>query len=162
MVDRLLARPHEQWRRITLTNIGRIYRTPRILDDTVRIRDDPAEIRQIAITDLGRQKSTLLITIQMTKPAAQRMVIENTIADAIDFFHMDALSAAMPIKINLDVQLTIMASALYCILAKRVGHGHDTAKSDPSSETSSTLAPPSRSPPPTSSSSLDGAPTILS
>lgn len=42
---------------------------------------------------------------------AQRMVIENTIADAINFFHMDALSTAVPMKVDLDAQLTVMASA---------------------------------------------------
>ena len=56
------------------------------------------------------------------------MVIENTIADAIDFFHMDALSAAVPMKVDLDLQLTLMASTLQRIPAVRVGGGHETAK----------------------------------
>ena len=135
MVAQLLAAPRGEWRKVTLTNVGRIYRTPRILDRKVRIKDYPGEIRQIAITDLGHEKPTLLITNQMTAPArdlidryARRMIIENTIADAIDFFHMDALSAAVPMKIDLDVQLTLMASALYRILGKRVANRLETAK----------------------------------
>ena len=135
MVAKLLAAPRGEWRGITLTNIGRIYRTPRILDQKVRIKDYPGEIRQIAITDLGHEKPTLLITNQTTAPArdlidryARRMIIENTIADAIDFFHMDALSAAVPMRIDLDVQLTLMASALYRILGKRVANRLETAK----------------------------------
>ena len=59
---------------------------------------------------------------------ARRMVIENTIANAIDFFHMDALSAAVPLKVHLDLQLTLMASALYRILAKRLGNGMEHAR----------------------------------
>ena len=59
---------------------------------------------------------------------ARRMVTGNTIADAIDFFHMDALSAAVPMKVDLDLQLTLTASALYRILAARVGSGHEMAK----------------------------------
>ena len=51
------------------------------------------------------------------------MVIENTIADAIDFFHMDALSAAVPLKVHLDLQVTLMADTLYRILARRLGNG---------------------------------------
>ena len=135
MVAELLAAPRGEWRGITLTNIGRIYRTPRILDQKVRIKDYPGDIRQIVITDLGHEKPTLLITNQMTAPArdlidryARRMIIENTIADAIDFFHMDALSAAVPMKIDLDVQLTVMAGALYRILGKRVANRLETAK----------------------------------
>ena len=53
---------------------------------------------------------------------------KHTIADAIDFFHMDALSAAVPMKIDLDVQLTLMASSLYRLLAKRVSNGLEIAK----------------------------------
>ena len=135
MVNRLLARPREEWRRITLTNVGRAYRNPRVLEQDVRIKDYPRNIRQIAITGLGHEKPTLLITNQRTTSAAKlidryarRMIIENTIAEAIDFFHMDALSAAVPMKIDLDVQLTLMASALYRILAIRAGDPFTTAK----------------------------------
>ena len=135
MVAALLAEPPEAWRRITLTNVGRIYRKPRILERRLRIRDYPGEVRQIAITDLGHEKPTLLLSNQMDEPAsrlvdryARRMVIENTIADAIDFFHMDALSAAVPMRIDLDVQLTLMASSLYRLLGIRVGQGFEVAK----------------------------------
>jgi hypothetical protein len=57
------------------------------------------------------------------------MLIENNIADGIDFFHMDALSSAVAMKINCDLQLTLMASSLYRLLANRLGNGYDQAKS---------------------------------
>ncbi len=57
------------------------------------------------------------------------MLIENNIADGIDFFHMDALSSAVAMKINCDLQLTLMASSLYRLLAVRVGNGYEAAKS---------------------------------
>ncbi len=59
---------------------------------------------------------------------ARRMIIENTISDAIDFFHMDALSAAVAMKVNVDTQLTVMASGLYRLLGKRVGRGYEVAR----------------------------------
>ena len=65
---------------------------------------------------------------QLIDRYARRMVIGNIIADAIDFFHMDALSAAVPMKVDLDLQLTLMASTLYRILPVRVGGGHEMAK----------------------------------
>ncbi len=55
-------------------------------------------------------------------------LIENTIADAIHFFHFDALSAAVPLRIDLDVQLTVMASGLYRLLAARVGERFRSAE----------------------------------
>ena len=85
---------------------------------------------------LGHEHPTLLRTNQMKTSASQfvdryarRMVIENAVADAIDFFHMDALSAAVPMKIDLDLQLTLMAGGPYRLLAVRVGNGRQNAKS---------------------------------
>lgn len=127
--------PQDEWRKVRLSNIGRRYRTPRILESKITLKDYPQPLRQIAITDLGHDKPTLLLTNQLKVPAAllidryaRRMVIENTIADAVDFFHMDALSAAVPMKIDVDLQLTLMASALYRILGRRVGGGLQSAK----------------------------------
>ena len=120
---------------MNLTNIARRFRTPRVLERMVRLRDCPDPVRQIAVRDLGLEQPTLLITNQLDVPPrelidryARRMVIENTIADAIDFFHMDARSAVVPTKIDVDVQLTVVASILYRILAKRIGHRCETQK----------------------------------
>ena len=119
------------WQQLALTNIGRKYRHPRALDRSVSLRGYPRPIRQIAVTDLGHEKPTLLLTNQLdAKPAAlvdryaRRMVIENAIAESIDFFHMDALSSAVPLKIDADLQFTLMASTLYRLLGRRLGNGH--------------------------------------
>ena len=135
MVAALQEMPQNQWRCIRLTNVGRTFRTPRILEEKVRVRGYKEPLRQIAITDLGHDKPTLLITNQMEVSAAKlidryarRMIIENTLADAIDFFHMDALSSAVPLKIEVDLQLTLMASTLYRLLARRIARGMETAK----------------------------------
>ena len=42
---------------------------------------------------------------------------------------MDALSSAVALKVNCDLQLTVLASSLYRLLAVRIGHGYETAKS---------------------------------
>ena len=75
------------------------------------------KLRQLTITDLGHEEPTLLVTNQLHRSAAklitryaQRMVIENSIADGIEFFHIDALSSAVAMKVNCDLQLTLMAS----------------------------------------------------
>ena len=135
MVAALQERPTSEWKRIRLTNVGRTFRTPRILEEKVRVRGYKQPLRQIAITDLGHDKPTLLITNQMEVSAAKlidryarRMIIENTLADAIDFFHLDALSSAVPLKIEIDLQLTLMASSLYRLLARRIARGMETAK----------------------------------
>ena len=57
------------------------------------------------------------------------MIVENSIADGIDFFHMDALSSTVAMKVNCDLQLTLIASSLYRLLGGRIGNGYQTAKS---------------------------------
>ena len=101
----------------------------------MRLARYPGDIRQIAVRDLGHESPTLLLTNQMKTSAGQlidryarRMVIENAIADAIDFFHMDALSAAVPMKVDLDLQLTLMANTLYRLLAVRLGNGRQVSR----------------------------------
>ena len=136
MMAEIAAEPISAWRQIEIEGVSRTYRTPRTLDRRITLDDYHGPIRQLTITDLGHEEPTLLLTNQLTRSArdlirryAQRMIIENSIADSIDFFHMDALSSAVAMKVDCDLQLTLMASSLYRLLAQRVGNGYETAKS---------------------------------
>lgn len=48
---------------------------------------------------------------------AQRMLIEKALSDAVRFFHMDALSSAVGLKVDFDMALLVIASGLYRSLA---------------------------------------------
>lgn len=136
LLRELAAQPPSAWRRIELEGVSRAYRTPRVLDRKITLPDYEGPLRQLAVTDLGHEEPTLLITNHLGCSAAplisryaRRMVIENGIEDGIDFFHMDALSSAVALKVNCDLQLTLMASSLHRLLGGRIGHGYETAKS---------------------------------
>jgi hypothetical protein len=136
MLREIAALPRSAWRRIELPGVSRAYRTPRILDQTITLTDYVGPIRQLVIADLGHENPTFLLTNQLRRSPsklisryAQRMLIENGIADGIDFFHMDALSSAVALKVNCDLQLTLIASSLYRLLGARIGQGYETAKS---------------------------------
>lgn len=136
MLQEVHNQPISAWRRIELQGVSRIYKTPRVLDSKIILRDYQGLIRQIVIADLGHEEPTFLLTNQLTRSApkliqryAQRMIIENNIADGIDFFHMDALSSAVAMKVNLDLQLTLMASSLYRLFGSKIGNGYEKAKS---------------------------------
>ena len=136
MLREIAQEPNSAWRRIELEGIARAYRTPRIIDRKVTLEGYKGPIRQLSITDLGHEEPTLLLTNQLRRsPAkligryAQRMIIENNIADGVDFFHMDALSSAVAMKVDCDLQLTLMASSLYRLLGEKIGNGYQTAKS---------------------------------
>ena len=124
------------WRRIELKGVHRAYRHPRILDRQITLTDYQGPIRQIAVADLGHDEPTLLLTNQLRRGAAglietyaKRMLIENSISDNIDFFHMDTLSSAVTMKVNYDLQLTLMDSNLYRLFAAQIDNAYTTTES---------------------------------
>lgn len=136
LVRELQSRPRGAWRRIELEGVSRQFRTPPILDERIELADYKGPLRQIAVTDLGHEEPTLLLTNQLQRSAAKligryarRTLIENNIQDGVGFFHIDALSSAVALKVNCDVQVTLMASSLYRHLGQRIGSGYETAKS---------------------------------
>src|SRR5205807_2440583 len=137
MLGRIWSLPASAWRRITLSSLTRAFRTPRVLDERVRLPGYTGPVRQITVIDLGHEEPTILLTnnfrsgcATLVTRYAQRMLIENGISEAIQFFHVDALSSMIGMKVDFDLQITLMASALYRLLANRIGreYQHATAK----------------------------------
>jgi DDE family transposase len=136
LLQTIAAVPTSAWRRIELEGVSRLYKTPRVWEQSITLADYDRPLRQIVVTDLGHEEPTVLLTNQRTRSAtklieryAQRMLIENHIEDGIDFFHMDALSSAVALRVSCDLQLTLMASSLYRLLGQRLGQGYEVAKS---------------------------------
>lgn len=136
MLEEVRSRPRSAWRQIRLEGLSRAYQTPRIIDERIALAHYEGPIRQIVVTDLGHEEPTFLLTNQLRRSApklieryARRMMIENNIQDGIDFFHMDALSSAVPMKVDCDLLLTLMASSLYRLLALQIAQGYQRTKS---------------------------------
>lgn len=137
LLNALHELPLSTWRRIELENIARAYKTPRIYDQEIALKGYAKPLRQIAITDLGHEEPTILLPNHLaTSPGkligryAKRLLVENGIAEAIECFHMDALSSAVAMKVNGDLMLTMMASSLYRLLGASIGRGYETARSN--------------------------------
>jgi hypothetical protein len=135
MLARIWGRPASAWQRITLPSLSRTFRTPKVLDERVRLKDYEGELRQVTVIELGHEEPTVLLTNdwQSSCPAlvtryAQRMLIENGLAEAIAFFHLDALSSMVGLKVDFDLQITLMASALYRLMAERIGREYAKAQ----------------------------------
>ena len=113
------------WRRITLDVPARKYKTPSVFEQPVQLAG--ATLRQIFIKDLGHEEPTILLTndrrcthAKLITRYAQRMLIENALSDAVRFFHIDALSSAVGLKVDFDMTLLVIASGLYRLLARRM------------------------------------------
>lgn len=125
LLKEIVLLPRSAWRTIELDVPTRKYRTPRVYEQTVTLAG--ASLRQLFIQDLGHDEPTILLTNQRhTSPKAlvtryaQRMLIENALSDAVRFFHIDALSSAVGLKVDFDMALLVLASGLYRLIAQRM------------------------------------------
>lgn len=128
LLQEMALHPRSAWRTVELDVPQRLYRTPKVIDQQVHLREyGQAPLRQLFIKDLGHEQPTVLLTndFRATPSAlilryARRMLIENGLADAVNFFHLDALSSAVALNINFDVLLTTIATGLYRLLALKL------------------------------------------
>lgn len=116
--------PRSAWRTVELDVPTRQYRTPRVFEQPVQLAG--RTFRQLFVTDLGHEEPTILLTNQKASHKtlitryARRMLIENSLSDAVRFFHMDALSSAVGLKVDFDMALLVIASGLYRLVARRM------------------------------------------
>ena len=92
----------------------------------VTIRPPKTIVKPTALGPVANTDTKLLIYGLFQKG---RVLAQDGIADGIDFFHMDALSSAVAMKVNCDLQLTLMASSLYRLLGTELGKEYTNAKS---------------------------------
>lgn len=117
--------PASAWRRASLDVPARKFKNPRVFEQPVVLAG--ATLRQLFVVDLGHEQPTILLTndrhtshAKLLTRYAQRMLIENALSDAVRFFHMDALSSAVGMKVDFDMTLLVIASGLYRLLARRM------------------------------------------
>ena len=115
------------WKRIEIPHDKRKYKTPQVHDSAITLRGYEGKIRQVVVRGNGRENPTFLITNDFNMPVelvvgnyARRWRVENGIAEAVKFFHLNALSSPILVKVHFDVAMTMIADTLYCMLAKRL------------------------------------------
>jgi len=117
------------WQKIKIEHDKRKYPNPLVHDSTVELRGYDGVLRQVILTGNGREKPTFLISNDFETPVellvgnyARRWRVENSIAEAVKFFHLNALSSPILIKIHFDLALTMIADTLYYRLAQHLRH----------------------------------------
>jgi hypothetical protein len=124
LLKEVYSLPRSAWRTTELDVPTRQYRTPRVYEERVTLAGH--SFRQLFVLDLGHEEPTILLTNQkgthkkLITRYARRMLIENSLSDAVRFFHMDALSSAVGLKVDFDMALLVVASGLYRLVARRM------------------------------------------
>jgi hypothetical protein len=121
------AQPASAWTRVTIPHDKRKFPRPLVLESRVELPGFARPMRQLILRGTGHQKPTFLITNDFRAAVeviisryARRWNVENTIAEAVKFFHLNALSSPILVKVHFDVVLTMIADSLYYLLAKRL------------------------------------------
>ena len=76
--------------------------------------------RQLAVQGLGREHPTLILTNQrqltpkqLIERYGKRWGIENQLSEQIRAFHLDSLCSQVPLAVDFDIALTILADIIY-------------------------------------------------
>lgn len=133
LLKQIYSLPTSAWRTIELDVPTRQYRTPRVYEQKVSLAG--RTFRQLFVQDLGHEDPTILLSNEKVSDKklvtryARRMLIENSLSDAVRFFHMDALSSVVGLKVDFDLALLVLASSLYRLVARRMrGYGDAQAR----------------------------------
>jgi len=134
LLKQLQQRPATDWTGAVIDIPKRRQKRIRYFEQAVLLTDYTGEMRQIAVTGLGREAATLFLTNnfqasprQMIMNYARRNRIEDGLGTNVNFFHMDCLSSEVRLNVDLDVTLTVIANGCYRWLARQL-KGFDTAK----------------------------------
>lgn len=127
--------PKNKWKTIRIMNADGKGRTLRVFDQKIFLKGYEGEIRQIAIMGHGKIKPALIITNDfgskvefLIRKYSRRWIVEKSIAEQTDFFHLNRVSSSMVIKVDFDLTMTILSHNLYRLLAldlKRYSHFSD-------------------------------------
>ena len=115
------------WKRIHVPHAKRKYPNPQVHESFIKLRGYDGTVRQVIVRGNGHEKPAFLVTNDFDAPVellvgnyARRWRVENGIAEAVKFFHLNALSSPILVKIHFDIALTMIADTLYTMLARKL------------------------------------------
>lgn len=124
MVDRLDKIPANQWKIKRIETGDNKHRTLKVFEEEVKLKDYEGLVRQISITGNGKIKPGIIITNdfelnieKIVRKYARRWLVEKTISQQIEFFHLNHVSSSMVIKVDFDLTMSLLAFNLYRLLA---------------------------------------------
>lgn len=136
LLERIDNLPATGWKTVRVQCAGNKQRMLKVFDEMAFIKGYDKEIRQITITGNGKIKPAIIITNdtdlhveQIIRKYARRWMVEKTISEQIDFFHLNLVSSSMVIKVDFDLAMSILAHNLYRLFANELGrYSNNTAQ----------------------------------
>jgi hypothetical protein len=117
----------KDWTKIHIPHAKRKYPDPEVHASEVKLTGYAGKVRQVVMRGNGHEEPAIVITNDYEVPLellvgdyARRWRVENGIAEAVKFFHLNSLSSPILVKIHFDVALSMIADTLYSMLAHKL------------------------------------------
>lgn len=124
IVDEIAQIGKDKWKTLRVECAGNKTRVLKVHERIVNLKGYGKEIREVIITGHGREKPAIIITNdddikaeKIIRKYSHRWLVEKTISEKIEFFHLNRLSSSMVIKVDFDLTMSILAHNLYRIFA---------------------------------------------
>lgn len=126
LIAQTQALPAHKWQTVHIAG-RRKHPKVRVHDSLIELRHYEGRVRQIIVTDHGRNHPTFLITNELDMPIhgliakyAHRCLVEQEIAEQIDFFHLNSPSSSLVVKVDFDLTLSLLAHNLFRALTRQL------------------------------------------
>lgn len=127
----------ENWQRIKLgKNYRRKHRNLLVYESNITLRDYEGELRQIIIKNTYRQEPAFIITNDFAITLknvvikyAKRWLVEQEIAEQIEFYHLNRLDSSIVVKVDFDLTMSILADTVYKLFSQEIP-GYENCRSE--------------------------------
>ncbi|MFO7843048.1 MAG: transposase [Bacteroidales bacterium] len=125
MVDRLEEVPASWWKTTRVEAAGNKKRSLKIFEENTRLKGYEGTIRQINVKGHGKIKPAIIITNDfdlktqdIVRKYTKRWIVEKSISEQIEFFHLNNVSSSMVIKVDFDLTMSIVTHNLFRLIAR--------------------------------------------
>lgn len=136
LISKARQLPESKWTTVRIDNPKRKHSSLKVNESEISLDGYEGTLRQLIITNTGREKPSFLITNDFEMSLkdivlkyARRWLVEKSIAEQIDFFHLNLVGSSIVVKVDFDLTMTLLAYSLYKMLAKNlIGFEKSTAR----------------------------------
>ncbi|MBV8429654.1 MAG: hypothetical protein JO244_00710 [Solirubrobacterales bacterium] len=127
ILRRLGRLPAAAWQKAVIDTPKRCHQHIRYVDERVRLPGYEGEVRQLAVSGLGRDEPTLFLSNNVEQTGrgliiryAGRNRVEDGLGSAVNFFHLDCLASEVRLNVDVDTALTVLANGCYRWLGRQL------------------------------------------
>ena len=113
-----------QWDQVSVVRTKGKKDKLKVHESSISLRNYEGQLRQIIVTDHGRDKPAFLITNDfdmslqnVIRKYSRRWLVEQEIAEQIAFFHLNVPGSSIVVKVDFDLTMSLLAHNLYRMLA---------------------------------------------